>query len=79
MATHQGHTTEQNGLGGYMLDRRIHRITQSLTLVARDETGQGLVEYALMIMLVALAAIIAVTALGVSLQDTIDFVNAQFP
>ncbi len=62
-----------------MRDRQIHRIMDDLHLVTDDETGQGLVEYALMILLVALAAIVAVTALGLSLQDTIDFVNGQFP
>ncbi|GAC1307448.1 MAG: hypothetical protein NVSMB19_20190 [Vulcanimicrobiaceae bacterium] len=37
---------------------------QLLTLFARDESGQGLVEYALIIGLVGVAAIAAMTLLG---------------
>lgn len=36
----------------------------------KDESGQGMVEYALIIALIAVVVIVAVTALGGGIQDT---------
>ena len=44
----------------------------------RDD-GQGLVEYALILMLVALVAIAALALLGPAANDAIQFVSEQFP
>lgn len=43
------------------------------------ENGQGLVEYALIIMLIALVVIIAVGAFGNQLSNTFNFIKSQIP
>lgn len=47
--------------------------------ITKDEAGQGLVEYALMILLVSVVSILALTALGTSVSGLIDSVGAAFP
>lgn len=47
--------------------------------VTDDESGQGLVEYALMILLVSVAAIGALTLMGASVSDLLDTAGAAFP
>lgn len=43
----------------------------------RGETGQGLAEYALILALISLAAIVAITFMGTSISDTLsDLGNA---
>ena len=37
----------------------------------KDESGQGMVEYALIIALIAVVVIVAVTALGGGIKDTL--------
>jgi pilus assembly protein Flp/PilA len=41
----------------------------------RDERGQGLVEYALIIVLVAVVAIVALTLLGTSISDILNTIS----
>jgi pilus assembly protein Flp/PilA len=41
-------------------------------LRSRDESGQGLVEYALILLLIAIALIVAVTFLGTSLLASLN-------
>ena len=47
--------------------------------VMDDEAGQGLVEYALMILLVSIVAILALTALGATVSGLFDTVGGAFP
>ena len=42
-----------------------------------DERGQGLAEYGLIILLVALAAVIAITALGGTLSDLFERITTE--
>ena len=43
------------------------------------EKGQGLVEYALIIVLIALVVILAVTLFGTTLSNTFNFITDQIP
>lgn len=45
----------------------------------RDEEGQGLVEYALILALVAIAVIVALTALGGKVSSTYDKIADELP
>ncbi|MDP8908668.1 MAG: Flp family type IVb pilin [Chloroflexota bacterium] len=47
--------------------------------VTNDESGQGLVEYALMILFVSIVSILALTVLGTTISGLIDSVGAAFP
>lgn len=47
----------------------------SLVRLFKDEEGQGLVEYALILVLIAIVVIVAVTALGKKVENT--FVNVN--
>ena len=44
-----------------------------------DEAGQGLVEYAMIIMLVSIVAILALTAMGTTISDLFDTIGGAFP
>ena len=50
-----------------------------LSLLGRDERGQGLVEYALVILFVAVAAIAAMSTFGLTVSSQISNVSAQMP
>jgi pilus assembly protein Flp/PilA len=43
----------------------------------RDEQGQDLIEYALLAGFISLVAVAAITAVGTSLKDVYDDLNAQ--
>lgn len=43
------------------------------------EEGQGLVEYALILLLIALVVIGALTLAGTTLNETYEFINSQIP
>jgi pilus assembly protein Flp/PilA len=43
----------------------------------RDEEGQGMTEYGLIIALVAVAVIIAITAMGEGISDIFDQITAE--
>jgi len=43
------------------------------------EEGQGLVEYALILLLIALVVIGALTLKGTTLNETYEFINGQIP
>jgi len=47
------------------------------TLKAREDEGQGLVEYALIIALIAIVCIVALTALGVGIGGALDAITAE--
>jgi Flp pilus assembly pilin Flp len=61
-----------------MLDRWLARIHRAQVPQARCQ-GQGLVEYALILLLVAAVAIASLTALGADLIAALGGVAAQFP
>jgi pilus assembly protein Flp/PilA len=44
-------------------------------LVARDEEGQGLAEYALIIALIAIVAIVALIFMGSQISDQLSFIG----
>jgi pilus assembly protein Flp/PilA len=44
----------------------------------QNEEGQGLVEYALILVLISVLSIIALTALGVSVNSVFTAINAAF-
>jgi pilus assembly protein Flp/PilA len=49
-------------------------------LVGHREEGQTLVEYALLIMLIAIVVILAVTTLGTTIKEVLyDLINNEFP
>ena len=49
-----------------------------LNALWRDESGQGLVEYALIIALVAIAVIVALTALGGRINNVFNTIGNEF-
>jgi pilus assembly protein Flp/PilA len=55
----------------------MERIQQLFQRFARDESGQGLVEYVLIIALVAVGLIIALTVFRNQIGNTFDNVNTQ--
>jgi len=58
-----------------MSDSRTVRLRASLA----DEQGQGLVEYAFILMLVALAAVGSVALIGAPLSHLIEMAGNAFP
>jgi pilus assembly protein Flp/PilA len=59
-------------LEGYVQVRTL--AVQARTLVARQE-GQGMVEYALILFLVSIAAIVFLTAIGVDVKNVFNSVD----
>jgi Flp pilus assembly pilin Flp len=57
----------------------LHYWTDCLMKAREDEQGQGLVEYGLIILLVATAAIATLTLLGTTVSDLIDTITGVFP
>lgn len=55
------------------------RFREKLAGARHDERGQGLVEYALIVLLVVIIMIGALTALGVDIEDMINRVGDAFP
>lgn len=62
-----------------MSDRWIVRLLAFIGNVTRNEEGQGLVEYGLMILFVAIATIVMLTLLGTSVAALIQTVVNGFP
>ncbi|MGH2628575.1 MAG: Flp family type IVb pilin [Anaerolineales bacterium] len=52
-------------------------IRKAVALQTRDEEGQGLAEYGLILALIAVVCIAALTALGGGIAATLDALNAQ--
>lgn len=63
-----------------MVDMRIAvaRVVRSLRAVPRREEGQALVEYALVLFLVAVVAIGILGTLGTAVSSMFSVVNAEF-
>jgi len=57
----------------------LFQLKSMLDLGKEKEGGQGLVEYALIILFVALVAIGAMRLFGIELKDTFGYINNQFP
>ena len=53
--------------------------TDMLDRVLKDESGQGLTEYALIIMLVSIVVIGTLTLMGTSVSDLLNSVGGAFP
>ena len=60
-----------------MLTNLIAYLTVALTDVKEREEGQGLVEYALILVLVSIVSIIALTALGTTISDVFDTITGE--
>ena len=56
-------------------DRAILKKGEAIMLVARNEKGQGLVEYALILVLVAIVVIAALMILGPIIGNTFSTIN----
>ena len=52
---------------------------EKLVNLIREEEGQGMVEYGLIIGLVAIAVIVALTAMGVSITGVFEKITAKLP
>jgi len=55
----------------------MKRIIEKIKLLARDEEGATMVEYAIMVALIAVVGIVVVQTLGGNVADTFDNVNVQ--
>jgi Flp pilus assembly pilin Flp len=62
-----------------MSDGLVDRLTTSLRRRATDEEGQGLTEYALMLLFVSAAAIGVLTILGTSVSNLIQSAANALP
>ncbi len=47
------------------------------SVATRDERGAGLAEYALLLVLIAVACVIAITALGSTISDVFDDITGE--
>jgi pilus assembly protein Flp/PilA len=52
-------------------------LTSWLSAVSRREEGQGLAEYALILALIAIVAILALTFLGTQISSILSFVGSK--
>jgi pilus assembly protein Flp/PilA len=55
--------------------RRRKEMLRKLMAKMQNEEGQGLVEYALIIVLVSIVAMVALTLLGTSVNSVFQFIN----
>jgi Flp pilus assembly pilin Flp len=51
----------------------------SFSRLRRDERGQGLVEYALILLLVSVGMVLALAALGADVSGLVESVTDKFP
>jgi pilus assembly protein Flp/PilA len=58
---------------------KLYVKTQALRNVLKDENGQDLVEYALVVGIIALGAVIAMTGLGNKIADAFNAVGNKLP
>ena len=57
----------------------MKRHLQKLARVVRKQSGQSLVEYALILALIAVVAILVLQGLGAKVNNTLSSVNANLP
>ncbi len=55
----------------------LSRLTALIDLVRRDEHGQGLVEYGLILVLIAIVAIVALVFIGTQLSTTLSSIGSS--
>ncbi len=60
-----------------MLNNLMAYLTVALTEVKEREEGQGLVEYALILVLVSIISILALTTLGTTISGVFDTITGQ--
>ncbi len=60
-----------------MLNNLMAYLTVTLTEVKEREEGQGLVEYALILVLVSIISILALTTLGTTISGVFDTITGQ--
>lgn len=59
----------------YVMKKRLQRLVGKL----RNRSGQSLVEYALILALIAIVVIVVLTGLGQHVNNTLSSVNANLP
>ena len=57
----------------------MNQLVQVVRSFWRDEEGQDLLEYALLVALIALVSVLAVTAAGVKVRDIFTAITAAIP
>jgi len=57
----------------------MKNVVKFISTLKREESGQDLIEYALLVSLIALAAVIAVTAAGGRVNDIFNAIVNQIP
>ena len=60
-----------------MLNNLMAYLTVALTEVKEREEGQGLVEYALILVLVSIISILALTTLGTTISGVFDTITGE--
>jgi len=53
------------------------RLSALIDLISRDEDGQGLVEYGLILVLIAIVAIVALIFIGTQLSTTLSSIGSS--
>lgn len=57
------------------MQSQSRKLFEKLTRVVKDQKGQGLVEYALILILIAIVVLAAVQGIGLSTNNTFSSVN----
>ena len=63
--------------GQTMLLTLLPRMHAYVTALSRDESGQGLAEYSLILLLIAVVAIVTLTALGGTVSSLISVIGTR--
>jgi pilus assembly protein Flp/PilA len=57
----------------------MNNIINRLRTIVREESGQDLIEYAMLVALIALGCVIAVTSAGTMVKEVFEGIVAQIP
>ncbi len=57
----------------------MKKCPQKLAHVVREQSGQGLVEYALILALISVVAVLILQGLGTHVNNTLSTVNSNLP
>ena len=86
-ARHDAQSSPRAGVGATPVDRRDERATYSgdgemkkiVMQLVRDEQGQDLIEYGLLIGIITVGAIAAIIAIGPKVASYFSILNSQLP
>jgi Flp pilus assembly pilin Flp len=76
ITTSPGHSGERGS--SYMLNEFYARLFALAAQIRKDEKGQGLAEYALILVLISVVSILIMGAVGVSIEGVFEDVDAAF-